>query len=73
MQVICDNCDEIYFNRIFDPDAQSNILKWSSKDHNTGANGAQYNPVNIYRVQGFPRHTYFSVFQGLWPTFKKKI
>ena len=21
MQVICDNCDEIYFNRIFDPDA----------------------------------------------------
>ena len=21
MQVLCDNCDEIYFNRIFDPDA----------------------------------------------------
>ena len=21
LQVICDSCDEIYFNRIFDPDA----------------------------------------------------
>ena len=26
MQVICDSCDEIYFNRIFDPDASRTSL-----------------------------------------------
>ena len=28
MQVICDNCDEIYFNRILTLMPQSNILKY---------------------------------------------
>ena len=28
MQVICDSCDEIYFNRIFDPYASRISLNW---------------------------------------------